>query len=361
MSIDDLRKNLSEIDRQIIELVGKRLRLAGQIGDLKRDAQRPTRDFQREKQVLSLARETAQAAGVPGELAANLMQTLIQGSLTNQEQARVRAEGRGHGQRALVIGGCGRMGQWFVQFLDSQGFDVTVADPAWDEAPSGFTDWRTAPDDFELTVLAAPIRATAEILSLMADTGRSGLVFDIGSLKSPLIPGLRELAARGVKVTSIHPMFGPDTQLLSDRHILFMDSGHHQATEEARGLFSSTMAAQIEMSLEEHDRLVAWVLGLSHALNIAFFTALSESGEAAPRLSDMSSTTFDAQLALADGVAHENPRLYFEIQALNPFGVSPLDSLCQAVTTLAQAVRSGDEDAFCELMAQGKTYFQSRD
>ena len=33
----------------------------------------------------------------------------------------------------------------------------------------------------------------------------------------------------------------------------------------------------------EHDRLIAYVLGLSHALNISFFTALARSGEAAPR------------------------------------------------------------------------------
>ena len=38
------------------------------------------------------------------------------------------------------------------------------------------------------------------------------------------------------------------------------------------------------MSLDDHDRLIAYVLGLSHALNIAFFTALAESGEAAPKL-----------------------------------------------------------------------------
>ena len=30
------------------------------------------------------------------------------------------------------------------------------------------------------------------------------------------------------------------------------------------------------MGLDEHDRLIAYVLGLSHALNIAFFTALAK-------------------------------------------------------------------------------------
>ena len=83
-------------------------------------------------------------------------------------------------------------------------------------------------------------------------------------------------------------MFGPDTELLSGRHVIFVDLGHAGALESARELFAHTMAEQVVMSLDDHDRLIAYVLGLSHALNIAFFTALAESGEAAPRLARMS-------------------------------------------------------------------------
>ena len=94
-------------------------------------------------------------------------------------------------------------------------------------------------------------------------------------------------------------MFGPDTELLSGRHVIFVDLGAPEATAAARALFEPTMATLVEMDLESHDRLIAYVLGLSHALNIAFFTALAESGEAAPRLATLSSTTFDAQLGVA--------------------------------------------------------------
>jgi chorismate mutase/prephenate dehydrogenase len=155
-------------------------------------------------------------------------------------------------------------------------------------------------------------------------------------------------------------MFGPDTQLLSGRHVLFMEVGAKDAVREARQLFASTMAAQIEMPLEEHDRLIAYVLGLSHALNIAFFTALAESGEAAPRLAELSSTTFDAQLDVATKVARESPQLYFEIQQLNPHGLHALDDLLQAVKRITDIVRAGDEQSFVELMEQGRRYLSRR-
>ena len=110
------------------------------------------------------------------------------------------------------------------------------------------------------------------------------MIFDVGSLKSPLRAGLMALRSHGCKVTSLHPMFGPDTELLSGRHVVFVDLGNAAALESARELFAPTMVEQVITSLDEHDRLTAYILGLSHALNIAFFTVLANSGEAAPRL-----------------------------------------------------------------------------
>jgi len=361
MELKKLRERLSGLDRRLVELVAERQSVVEEIGALKRSEHRPTRDFSREKQVLERARLQAVELGINPKLAESLMKLLIQSSLTRQEQARVRAEGHGSGRSALVIGGCGKMGRWFSGFLDSQGFDVTVADPAGGESPfRRVSDWREAPDDFSVTVVSAPIGVTAGILSEMAKTGRRGLVLDIGSLKSPLIDGLRSLAGADVRITSIHPMFGPETELLSGRHVIFMDCGCPEATREARDLFASTMARQIEMELEEHDRLIAYVLGLSHALNIAFITALAESGEAVPRLSELSSTTFDAQLAVAERVAEDNPQLYFEIQSLNPHGVVPLEELSQAVHRIADIVRGGDAAAFTQLMMRGREYMAAR-
>ncbi|MCC7258719.1 MAG: prephenate dehydrogenase/arogenate dehydrogenase family protein [Gammaproteobacteria bacterium] len=361
MTLDELRDRLAAIDRQIIDLVAERQAVSQQIGAVKRSEGRATRDFSREKQVIDTARAHAAACGVSPGVAGELMQLLIRSSLTTQERARVQAEGTGRGQHVLVVGGAGKMGRWFVEFLDSQGYAVTVADPGG--SVPGFRhvdDWRTLANAFDITVVATPIGATDAILHEMAARDWRGLVFDVGSIKAPLSGGLRALAARGCRVTSLHPMFGPDTELLSGRHVLFMDAGSTAAVREARQLFASTMARQIEMPLDEHDRLIAYVLGLSHALNIAFFTALAESGETAPRLANLSSTTFDAQLDVAARVAQESPQLYFEIQRLNPQGLYALEELLRAVQHLTDIVRRGDEAAFVRLMEQGRDYLARR-
>jgi chorismate mutase/prephenate dehydrogenase len=179
-------------------------------------------------------------------------------------------------------------------------------------------------------------------------------------LKTPLRAGLDALVKAGCRVTSLHPMFGPDTELLSGRHVIFIDLGHPEALQEAQDLFAPTMAERVVMGLDEHDRLIAYVLGLSHALNIAFFTALAESGEAAPRLAQLSSTTFDSQMDVASRVAAESPDLYFEIQSLNDYGGESLLALQEAVARLVAAVKTGNAGAFTALMNRGRAYFDVR-
>jgi chorismate mutase/prephenate dehydrogenase len=248
-----------------------------------------------------------------------------------------------------------------VAFLTSQGFTVEVADPTG--APAGVTrveDWHKTDLKYDYIVIATPLGVTDAILRDLALRRPSGVIFDVGSLKSPIRSGLLALKSHGCRVTSLHPMFGPDTELLSGRHVVFVDLGHAEALASARELFAPTMAEQVVMSLDDHDRLIAYVLGLSHALNIAFFTALAESGEAAPKLARMSSTTFDSQLDVATRVSQESPDLYYEIQSLNDYGAESLEALSQAVERIRTAVLSQDHEAFYALMRRGRDYLEDR-
>jgi len=360
MNLENLRDDLSDVDRQIIELISERQRIVGEIGRNKQSKGAATRDYAREKDVVDKGREQAAALGVDPDLAESILTTLIRSSLASQERDRVIAEGKGGGRHVLVIGGAGKMGGWFVDFFASQGFQTTIADATIEDGPGRFQNWTEAGVDYDVIVVATPLAVSGRILAQLAVLKPPGLVFDIGSLKSPLIDGLRELANAGCKVTSLHPMYGPDTRLLSGRHLVVCDAGSPEATAAAKELFSATMVEQLDMGLDDHDRLIAYVLGLSHALNIAFFTALAESGEAAPKLARMSSTTFDSQLLVSGVVARDNPHLYFEIQHLNKFGLGPLDALADAAKRIRELVATGDEQGFVELMQKGREYLALR-
>ena len=122
MTLEELRDELSAVDRQLVELIAERQRLVGEIGRNKQATGTGTRDYAREKDVLDMGRARAEELGLDPDLAENVLTELIRSSLASQERDRVISEGKGDGRRVLVIGGAGKMGRWFAEFFASQGF-----------------------------------------------------------------------------------------------------------------------------------------------------------------------------------------------------------------------------------------------
>ncbi len=69
MSLKELRRLLSDIDRQLVELMAARQELAGDIGRAKRTSGTATRDYAREKDVIDMARTQARALDLEADVA----------------------------------------------------------------------------------------------------------------------------------------------------------------------------------------------------------------------------------------------------------------------------------------------------
>jgi chorismate mutase/prephenate dehydrogenase len=347
----ELRNRLDDIDSGIVDLIAERQAVVTAIGEHKLKTGAPLRHYAREREVIDRGIARAESHGLSGAVARDVLETLIHHSLGKQETYKLGQSDHGQGKQALVIGGLGRMGEWMSRYLDMVGYHVDVADPVVKETPfDRVDDWENVIDDYDLVVVAVPLRPTNAILHRLAELKPRGLIFDIGSLKSPMRSGLEALAGRGCRVCSVHPMFGPDEIGLSGRHILFVDVGNAEALAEARALFAHTAADCVDLSLQEHDEVMAWVLGLSHLVNIAFASALAESGEAVPLLRQISSSTFNAQLKVAGQVVSENPHLYYEIQQGNEMTGEVVEHFQRVFDELARSVRDEDEPTWTRAM-----------
>jgi len=354
LKLEAFRNNLDSIDTQIIKLLAERQMNVDAIGSVKLSTKSPTRDYQREKQVIDNIMNCAIQNKIDPEIAKEIFTLIIKTSLEKQENQKINTSGYGSKKSALVIGGNGKMGQWFVRFLSNQGFKVDISDINTEQENN--IDYKTAELDYDYIIVAAPIAASANIIQELSTLKPQGIVLDVGSIKSPLKLPLMQLVDSGCKVVSIHPMFGPDIKLLSNKHVIFIDLGDSESVAKVKKLFQPTMVEQIDMQLEDHDRLVAYILGLSHVINIAFMSVLSESGEAAETLAQLSSTTFDAQLSIGQNVVAENPHLYFEIQKLNNYSKSTLNALGDAVQRIITVVENDQEKAFVNIMSKAQKY-----
>ncbi len=360
--IEDLRAQLKDLDREVLSLIKKRMDIVQDIGRLKKEKDLPTRDSDQEKKVVGRAREVSEELGLDPDVSEDIMLRLIDASLKVQEQDRMSQRSRGSGKSVLIIGGAGTMGRWFTSFLNSQDYDVEIADPAGPvDGVCSHEDWEELDLTYDVIIVTTPIRQTREVLLKLAERRPDGLVFDIASIKGPISDALKKLVDAGVTATSIHPMFGPDKKLLSGQHVVFIDLGVQEAVERAKHLFGGTMARLVDMDLDTHDHVIAYVLGLSHAVNIAFFSALSNCGYNLDDLQQMSSTTFSDQVEVAEQVARENPRLYYEIQAFNEFNAEALDKLESAFDAIQNVVSDHEEEEFVSLMKSGRSFLMEED
>ena len=350
-----LREQIRALDRALVEITAQRLALAKRVGEMKKAQGQPIRNFVVEAEAIRLVHEAARALGVRPELAEELLKLEIAESLRVQEKDRlVRARPQGTVGKALVVGGAGNMGRWFVEFLESKGYETSVADLRG--APPGrphVADVPAAASAFDVILVATPPSATSDVLrSLHGRT--NGLILDIASLKSPVAGALRDLAASGAQVASIHPMWGPSTEILAGRNVAICDVGAPDATRAARKLFEDTAANIVELPLDEHDRAMALVLGLPHAVNLVFGHALASRVGAYASIADLGGPTFQKQVGVSAEVAAENVDLYHEIQKLNPHTPDLLRALLRSLQEFEAAV--GDDESFRAYMSRARAF-----
>jgi chorismate mutase/prephenate dehydrogenase len=183
------------------------------------------------------------------------------------------------------------------------------------------------------------------------------LIFDLTSLKTPIVEKLRSMAQRHM-VCSIHPMFGPSATSMYGRNLIICDCGNEAAVEDVKRIFDDHGGNIRIMDVEQHDSYMSYVLGLTHAVNIALFTVLERSGYTFEDLLTVSSTTFNKGLDTNRSVASEDPMLYYGIQHMNSHSDDMWELFSNTVSELREKSLDDDPEGFVNLMNAGRRYFE---
>ena len=360
--LDKQRTRIRAIDDEIMSLMAERLKVAREIGRVKLARGLPIKDFKVEKDVIERSMLKARQAGVYEDMASEAARLLIKYAVLAQDEfhAKSRATTDRDRRNILIVGGSGHMGMWLSEFFSSFGHRVTHFDPVKTKGDARFDRVESldgATTAFDAICLATPISKTAALIDNLAKTPGRALVFDVCSLKTPIIDSFQRAEKAGLRITSIHPMFGPDVELLAGRNIIFCQSGHDEALQEARSLFEETTAHLLDIPLAEHDRLMSYVLGLSHLMNLVFARVLSTSKLSFADLQKVASTTFTAQLAVTMPVSEENQDLYYEIQSENGFTAELIASINRELGSYETAINEDDVETFKSFMATSRDWF----
>jgi chorismate mutase len=88
MSLDELRTEIRDIDREIVELIARRTYVADTIAQVKDDRGLPTTDEQQEQRVMDRAGENAEQFDVDANLVKAIFRLLIELNKVEQREQR---------------------------------------------------------------------------------------------------------------------------------------------------------------------------------------------------------------------------------------------------------------------------------
>lgn len=357
-ALTSLRNEVRKVDSDIMSLVAKRMEITRMIGEIKKREGIPLANWQVEKEVLEQAGSTAQKMGIEKGFAISIMKQLIDGSRMQQELQHYSAY-RGDKERILIIGGLGDMGGWFCRFFQNQGHEVSIYDIRG--GSDEFTSYVRLSDGLEdasIVFITTSLEAVPSIINELVRLEFRGMIVDIASLKGHLKKSIGKAREKGSHIASIHPMFGPQSRTLAGKILCLCDCKDRQANELVMRLFGETALTIVRISLKEHDRVVSYVLGLSHIINIVLMKVLRESGFSYGELRRVASTTFLSQMETATSVIKENPDLYYEIQHCNPFREELYRDISDALKEVTEKIRRGARDEFARAMEEGERWLQ---
>jgi len=254
--------------------------------------------------------------------------------------------------KVAIIGGAGKMGRWLTRYFIQQGHNVTISDIDRRKAEYFAKSMRIkiaqnnseAARSADLTVVCTPINTVPDIIKeIITDLTPSAAVMEISSVKSPVISIMKKIALMGIRVLSVHPLFGPGVEDPSKERIVLVP-----VLDEASEIsFANHLFPNIEIiavDVEKHDHAMALTLSLTHFINIVLASVLAE--ENVRELKNLGGTTFTMQLLLSESIMTENPELCASIQMSNPYTIQHLEKFLSEAYRLMRHIREKEEKKF---------------
>ena len=256
-------------------------------------------------------------------------------------------------ERVAILGGTGKMGRWFARFFKNKGYDVVVGGRSHErnKAVARELGVEAAASNVEavrganIVVVSTTLETTFDTILQIKDSVEKGaIVFDIASVKGRIPEALKELASKGSRVISIHPMFGPGADSFAGRKVIVIPVIQDEELTRWAVDFLRSEGAEVHVvsSGEEHDRIIAITLSLPHFVNIVLGRVLARRD--IEEMKKFAGTTFSLQLTLVEAVLSEDPGLYYGIESQNPSFRKLLDEL---ISTAQETLASlDDREAF---------------
>jgi len=261
--------------------------------------------------------------------------------------------------KVAIVGGSGKMGQWFARLLAQEGKEVLLVGRSEERFRQVRLDLdiKSTTDvsqvrDADVIVISVPLDAFEAVVKQIAPHTHSGQsVVDFTSLKAEPVDIMHRHITSAVTLGT-HPVFGPGAKSLVNQNFVLTptNDGETALADKVRDYLEAKGARVSLMAPEEHDRMMTVILGLAHFIAIASADTLL-SMDRFQEMKQIGGTTFRVLHTLMESVISEDPELYASLQMSFPDIGEIEGQFQQSVKTWADLVKSGDRQAFVDRMS----------
>lgn len=257
-------------------------------------------------------------------------------------------------RHAVVVGILGSIGQLLAKQLSIAGYSVTGIDIAVDDQsaqphtviqgdvlrPGNEIKQRLG--DAQILVLALAQNVLSEALPQLLPSLRSDcLIVDTLSIKSEFADFVATLDVAQPMV-GINPMFSGDLDPAGRPvAVVTYRDGDGDAVARLVEWLHSWPANVFQMTASEHDRTMAYLQTLGHALVMGMGLTLAESAAPLENLFELAPPPFKVMLALLARMTKNHPDVYWEIQSNNPYSQEIRSRMLAQLGKLDDRVNSG--------------------
>ena len=260
--------------------------------------------------------------------------------------------------KVAIIGGSGKMGRWFANLLLKDGKEVIITGrnqrkllEAKQQLGVEIATTEEAVKKADVIVLSVPIDNFEEVVQQVSPHTHSGqAIIDITSVKVFPVETMHKYIKAGL-VLGTHPMFGVGARDIVNQNFVLTPTNEEEAAlaRKVKGYLETRGARVTLMTPNEHDEVMAVILGLSHFIAIVSADALG-SLDKLKQLDAVSGSTYKVLLTLVGSVVSEDPEFYASLQMSLP-NMAEIENLFQrSAKTWADLVKNKDRQGFVNRM-----------
>jgi prephenate dehydrogenase len=270
--------------------------------------------------------------------------------------------------KVAIIGGSGKMGQWFARLLVGEGKSVTLigrnktkletAQKKLDVAVStNISDIKSA----DAVIISIPVDFFEETVKQMSlYTHVDQLIFDVTSVKSIPVDLMHRYITSG-QILGTHPVFGPGARSLANQNFVLTPTTPQEANlaQKVKDFLAKREAKVQIMTPAEHDSMMSVILGLAHI--IAIVSADSLAGlEKLKEMESIGGITYKVLWTLVESVISEDPELYTSLQMNLPQLPDLQQQLLNNTAEWAEIVKNKDRQEFVRRMKAIRSQLETK-